>query len=85
MASYCELFCLTIIHIPTGQGPSGIVYQGKWRGTDVAIKVLRDGDDIDMWEFSSELSKMHKVRHPHVVDFIGASTKSRSKLVSPGM
>ena len=39
--------------LPTaGEGPSGTVYRAKWRGTDVAVKILRNGPEV---HFGGEL------------------------------
>ncbi|KAL6076589.1 Constitutive triple response 4 [Balamuthia mandrillaris] len=58
-----------------GQGGFGVVYKGTWRGTTVAIKKLlsEDMDDpSDYQEFIKEIEIMSKLRHPNVVQFLGA-------------
>ena len=61
-----------------GRGAFGEVFRGKYRGTDVAIKrlcVLNDvSDERGLAEFKRELSFLTRLRHRHIVQFIGAST-----------
>jgi len=62
-----------------GRGAFGEVFRGRYRGTDVAIKRLcvLDGADSDrraLSEFKRELSFLTRLRHRHVVAFMGAST-----------
>ena len=73
-----------------GRGAFGEVFRGKFRGTDVAIKRLcvLDGsaaapmmtseetsDDRGLAEFKRELSFLSRLRHRHIVQFIGAATE----------
>ncbi|XP_024542764.1 integrin-linked protein kinase 1 [Selaginella moellendorffii] len=52
---------------------------GKWRGTKVFVKVIsidtKTGDD-KLKEFINELSLALMLRHPNVVQFLGAVTQS---------
>ncbi|EFJ17017.1 hypothetical protein SELMODRAFT_115356 [Selaginella moellendorffii] len=52
---------------------------GKWRGTKVFVKVIsidtKTGDD-KLYEFINELSLALMLRHPNVVQFLGAVTQS---------
>ena len=62
-----------------GRGAFGEVFRGRYRGTDVAIKRLcvldgADGDRRALSEFKRELSFLTRLRHRHVVAFMGAST-----------
>ncbi|KAJ3698506.1 hypothetical protein LUZ61_002211 [Rhynchospora tenuis] len=61
-----------------GAGSFGTVYRAEWHGSDVAVKVLMDQDirDDQMKEFLREVSIMKRVRHPNLVLFMGAVTKS---------
>ncbi|XP_027165461.1 serine/threonine-protein kinase HT1-like [Coffea eugenioides] len=71
--SYADLEELKVL----GSGRYGIVYHGKWMGTDVAIKRFDKSrvakDDLDrltktFWREVRILSKLH---HPQVVAFFG--------------
>jgi len=59
------------------EGGYGIVYLGKWRETQVAIKEIKmeyvTQDKLD--EFLTECSTMEMVRHPNITLFLGACTK----------
>ena len=55
-----------------GIGGYGEVYQGKWRGTHVAVKRLLDQQGIDVLEeFTSEVRILSRLRHPRVVLWMG--------------
>ncbi len=60
-----------------GIGSYGEVYRGQWRQTDVAIKVFLDQElGARMLEsFKKEVSIMKKLRHPNIVQFMGACSK----------
>eukprot|EP00249_Psilotum_nudum_P022895 c28683_g3_i1 orf=411-3836(+) len=61
-----------------GLGSYGEVYRGEWHGTEVAVKKFLDqdisGDALE--EFRSEVRIMRRLRHPNVVLFMGAVTRS---------
>ncbi|XP_072963907.1 serine/threonine-protein kinase CTR1-like isoform X2 [Typha angustifolia] len=61
-----------------GAGSFGTVYHAEWHGSDVAVKVLIDQDfhEDQIKEFLREVAIMKLVRHPNVVLFMGAVTKS---------
>jgi serine/threonine protein kinase len=51
----------------------------KWNGTKVSVKILdkdlyKDSDTINA--FKHELTLFEKVRHPNVVQFVGAVTQN---------
>nr|KAJ0208828.1 hypothetical protein LSAT_V11C400188470 [Lactuca sativa] len=64
-----------------GSGTFGIVYHGKWRGTDVAIKRINKScfatgpssqhERLTMIEFWREPEILSKLHHPNVVAFYG--------------
>eukprot|EP00727_Mastigamoeba_balamuthi_P012055 m51a1_g7472 putative serine-threonine protein (958) ;mRNA; r:178397-182922 len=59
-----------------GEGSYGIVYRGKWRGNDVAIKQLKDAlvgqDETAKADFLREVRNMEGLRSPYIVNFYGA-------------
>ena len=58
-----------------GQGNVGVVFFGKWKGTNVAVKKLLGSwfNDADMVaRFREEIHLMSTLRHPNVLLFIGA-------------
>lgn len=60
-----------------GIGSFGEVYRAQWRETEVAVKVFLDQEfGVRMLEsFRKEVSIMKKLRHPNIVQFMGACTK----------
>ncbi|XP_066315564.1 integrin-linked protein kinase 1-like isoform X1 [Miscanthus floridulus] len=57
----------------------GMYHIAKWNGTKVSVKILdRDGcsDQEAANSFRHELTVLEKVRHPNVVQFVGAVTQS---------
>lgn len=66
---------LTLYSPPVGEGSFGTIYRGDYRGADVAVKVLKYQNTItpDMInDFKSEIGIMEKLRHPCIINFIGA-------------
>lgn len=68
------------LQIRKGDGISKGTYQvAKWNGTKVAVKILEkdsysDPDSINA--FKHELTLLERVRHPNVVQFVGAVTQN---------
>eukprot|EP00002_Diphylleia_rotans_P015374 TRINITY_DN2985_c0_g1_i4.p1 TRINITY_DN2985_c0_g1~~TRINITY_DN2985_c0_g1_i4.p1 ORF type:complete len:2280 (+),score=353.77 TRINITY_DN2985_c0_g1_i4:93-6932(+) len=58
-----------------GYGSFGKVFRAKWRGSDVAVKVLPDNvTDARLIEsFMAEIGVMVQLRHPNVLLYMGAS------------
>ncbi|KAJ0260046.1 Serine-threonine/tyrosine-protein kinase [Hirschfeldia incana] len=57
----------------------GIYQVAKWNGTKVSVKILdkdlyKDNETIEA--FKHELTLLEKVRHPNVVQFVGAVTQN---------
>mmetsp|Transcript_52858 Transcript_52858/g.115999 ORF Transcript_52858/g.115999 Transcript_52858/m.115999 type:complete len:445 (-) Transcript_52858:187-1521(-) len=71
--TYCERI---------GRGKFSDVYRGRWRGADVAIKeLLWEGGDEERDEgnrkmVKRELEVMMRLRHPNLVLFMGAITRT---------
>ena len=54
-----------------------MIFKGKWRETVVAIKKFKVDDINDgvLRDFLSECHAMEALRHPNIVNFLGACTK----------
>nr|UMO78191.1 Serine/threonine protein kinase [Pandoravirus belohorizontensis] len=57
-----------------GAGSCAMVYRGRWRGVDVAVKRFANQrvDERRRIEFRAETAALAAVRHPYVVTFVGA-------------
>ncbi|XP_061350045.1 serine/threonine-protein kinase CTR1-like isoform X2 [Gastrolobium bilobum] len=57
-----------------GTGSFGTVLRADWRGSDVAVKILKvQGFDAEQFEeFLKEVSLMKRLRHPNIVLLMGA-------------
>ncbi|GFZ11184.1 protein kinase superfamily protein [Actinidia rufa] len=61
-----------------GSGSFGTVHLAKWRGSDIAVKILKEQDfhTDSFTEFQKEVSIMKRLGyHPNVVLFMGAVTQ----------
>lgn len=55
-----------------GGGTFATVFKGAWRGTDVALKVVKQ--DMDTHEFAVEMNVISRLHHPNILQFLGACT-----------
>eukprot|EP00029_Vermamoeba_vermiformis_P010000 TRINITY_DN5168_c0_g1_i1.p1 TRINITY_DN5168_c0_g1~~TRINITY_DN5168_c0_g1_i1.p1 ORF type:complete len:765 (-),score=122.55 TRINITY_DN5168_c0_g1_i1:390-2684(-) len=67
-----------------GKGFFGEVRKGKWRGSDVAIKIIyresfKEKNDEDL--FIREVEILTKLRHPRVILFLGAVLSPECKAI----
>ncbi|ETI38506.1 TKL protein kinase [Phytophthora nicotianae P1569] len=71
-----EVVCLNVI----GEGPSGVIYKGSYRGSVVAVKKMKmislpskpsARENVEM-ELEVEATRMGSLRHPNTVLFMGA-------------
>lgn len=55
----------------------------SWAGTEVAVKTFWEGiaDEDKVKAFTDELSLLQKVRHPNVVQFLGAVTQTSPMMI----
>jgi len=65
------------IYEEIGKGGFAIIYKGKWRGTDVAIKKLFDPNitEAQMEEVRNEILTMATLRHPKITLLLGICRK----------
>jgi serine/threonine protein kinase len=54
-----------------GKGEFGIIYKGKWRGVDVAIKEFIHLNEHRRKIMINEFNVMIKLHHPHIVQIYG--------------
>jgi hypothetical protein len=61
-----------------GLGSYGVVYRGKWKGVEVAVKrfIKQKLDERRMLEFRAEMAFLSELHHPNIVLFIGSSPSS---------
>lgn len=64
----------TEIHVQQkiGGGSFGTVFKGEWRGTEIAIKVIKS--EVDTSEFEIEMDIISRLHHPNILQFLGACT-----------
>ncbi|XP_062506312.1 uncharacterized protein LOC134182887 [Corticium candelabrum] len=63
-----------------GGGGFGDVYEAKYRGMTVAVKLLREWQDAkSSYEFQREILFMQTVRHPNIVLFIGCGSTEATR------
>jgi serine/threonine protein kinase len=60
-----------------GGGGFALVYKGRWRSQDVAVKTMFDPkvDEKMKRDYLDELHTMRALKHPNIVEFLGACTK----------
>ncbi|KAL9642764.1 hypothetical protein ABK040_009840 [Willaertia magna] len=64
------------------EGGGGILFYGKWRGVEVAIKRIKFIQDVeDETTFEKEANILSKLRHPHIVAFFGVSVTESEKFL----
>ena len=75
LSTYLDIEDLVLYKPPIGNGAYGTVYKGRYRGLDVACKVLKNQDlmteeDLDL--FKREVNMFETIRHPCIVNYVGA-------------
>ncbi|BBN01014.1 protein MpMAPKKK4 [Marchantia polymorpha subsp. ruderalis] len=64
--------------VKIGKGSFGEIRKLQWRGTPVAVKTILPAlsdDKLVVQDFRHEVELLVKVRHPNIVQFLGAVTK----------
>jgi len=64
-----------------GAGSFGDVYVGTWRGTRVAVKVVKKGKGVKealFEDFALECSVLSKLHHPNIVQLLAVSTSGQT-------
>lgn len=60
-----------------GQGSTAVVYRGQLRGAEeIAVKEIRGTQEDTITAFQRELGILIKVKHPHIVAFLGLIAES---------
>jgi len=61
-----------------GKGTFGEVYKGIWNGTEVGVKFLTPTNITEQFlqDFYKEVTIMRSLRHPNVLQFLGACTSA---------
>ncbi|CDY49253.1 BnaA09g55320D [Brassica napus] len=62
----------------------GTFHKASWRGIDVAVKTFGEemfSDEDKVNAFRDELQLLQKIRHPNVVQFLGAVTQSNPMMI----
>ncbi|XP_029170810.1 mitogen-activated protein kinase kinase kinase 7-like [Nylanderia fulva] len=62
-----------------GKGSFGVVWKGRWRGQDVAVKHINS--EGERKAFTVEVRQLSRVVHPNIVKLYGACTKNPVCLV----
>lgn len=70
-----EFFLLQVV----GKGSFGVVWKGRWRGRDVAVKHINS--EGERKAFTIEVRQLSRVSHPNIVKLYGACTKNPVCLV----
>lgn len=53
-----------------GKGAFGVVSRAKWRGKEVAVKLIET--ESERKAFTTELKQLSRVSHPNIVKLYGA-------------
>ena len=61
-----------------GKGSFGMVYAGRWRGQQVAVKALAISSTDEVTCFMRELQALSAVQHPNVVRLLGKTWEGRA-------
>ncbi|KAL8137795.1 hypothetical protein V2J09_003796 [Rumex salicifolius] len=63
-----------------GKGSYGEIIKARWRGTPIAVKRMLPSisdDRLAIQDFRHEVELLVKLRHPNIVQFLGAVTESK--------
>ncbi|ONI30882.1 hypothetical protein PRUPE_1G279200 [Prunus persica] len=66
--------------VTIGKGSFGEILKAHWRGTPVAVKRILpslSGDRLVIQDFRHEVNLLVKLRHPNIVQFLGAVTEKK--------
>ena len=72
-ASLMSNYLITIPIKVVGRGAFGVVSRAKWRGIDVAVKLIET--ESEKKAFITELKQLSRVNHVNIVKLYGASTR----------
>eukprot|EP00892_Ulva_mutabilis_P001689 jgi/Ulvmu1/11520/UM078_0009.1 len=58
-----------------GAGDYGAVYQGRWHGTPVAVKILKRDGAVNEDKLAAEIEVQRHIHHPNIIQFLGVCTR----------
>jgi len=61
-----------------GEGGFGVVYKGKWKGKDVALKKLWKSQEKE--NFLNEAHLLQMLHHPNIVEYLGVFKPSKDEM-----
>ncbi|KAK9696876.1 hypothetical protein RND81_08G002900 [Saponaria officinalis] len=84
IAATSSAFIFGYLLIPAAIVLTGTFLRASWRGIEVAVKKLGDEvftDEEKLRAFRDELALLQRIRHPNVVQFLGAVTQSTPMMI----
>jgi len=66
--------------VPIGKGRFGEVWQGKWRGEQVAVKIFSSREERS-WFREAEIYQTVMLRHDNILGFIAADNKGELLII----
>ncbi|KAL5488948.1 hypothetical protein EMCRGX_G017977 [Ephydatia muelleri] len=71
---------LEVTEVTLGSGTFGVVVKGVYLGTEVAIKMIKMDDDMNL-KTHLEVQIMRQLRHPNIITLMGISSNKSELLI----